>query len=63
MPLRSDGSSYTEVTPEVRCPEKCGKADRIPFPCPPVLFNPYGQVWEHVSVLIRILKLSVYRSV
>ena len=35
---------------------------RDSVPCPPPLSNPYGQVWEHASVLIRILKLSVYKK-
>ena len=36
---------------------------RDSVPCPPPLSNPYGQVWEHASVLIRILELSVCGSV
>lgn len=32
-------------------------------PGEPALSNPYGQVWEHASVLIRILELSVCGSV
>ena len=43
-------------------PVAAGKTGGIPFPCPPVLLNPYGQVWEHASTLIRILKLSVYKK-
>ena len=62
MPFRSDGSSYAEGDVRNPLPVAAGKTGGIPFPCPPVLLNPYGQVWEHASTLIRILKLSVYKK-
>ena len=63
MPFRSDGSSYAEVTSGARRLQRRGRTGGIQYPCPPILLNPYGQVWEHVSTLIRILKLSVCGSV
>ena len=62
MPFRSDGSSYTEGDVRDPLPVVVGKTGGIPFSCPSVFLNSYGQVWEHASVLIRILKLSVYKK-
>ncbi len=62
IPFLSDGFFLCGGGVRGSLPVAAGKTGGIPFPCPPILLNPYGQVWEHASTLIRILKLSVHKK-